>query len=145
MNLWDNPPPPGYKRIPNMCIDIVNIMWEWGVVSKGKRMLQRQKKNQNENVIIWLRLCYWNNCVLRQFLIALKTDKFLSFFLIWIYCCKKSRYVNIYCEMYIWFTGVRECPPWCSIVGATVTVHQFFCTLHVQCTQTRKIASECGA
>ena len=22
---------------------------------------------------------------------------------------------------------VRECPPWCSIVGATVTVHQFFC------------------
>ena len=28
------------------------------------------------------------------------------------------------------FTGVRECPPWCSIVGATVTVHQFFCILH---------------
>ena len=26
--------------------------------------------------------------------------------------------------------GVRECPPWCSIVGATVTVHQFFCILH---------------
>ena len=25
--------------------------------------------------------------------------------------------------------GVRECPPWCSIVGATVTVHQFFCIL----------------
>ena len=24
----------------------------------------------------------------------------------------------------------RECPPWCSIVGATVTVHQFFCILH---------------
>ena len=22
------------------------------------------------------------------------------------------------------------CPPWCSIVDATVTVHQFFCTLH---------------
>ena len=22
---------------------------------------------------------------------------------------------------------VRECPPWCSIVCATVTVHQFFC------------------
>ena len=25
---------------------------------------------------------------------------------------------------------VREYPPWCSIVGATVTVHQFFCILH---------------
>ena len=25
--------------------------------------------------------------------------------------------------------GVRECPTWCSIVGATVTVHQFFCIL----------------
>ena len=25
------------------------------------------------------------------------------------------------------FAGVRECPPWCSIVGAKVTVHQFFC------------------
>ena len=25
---------------------------------------------------------------------------------------------------------VRECPPWCSIVDATVTVHQFFCILH---------------
>ena len=24
---------------------------------------------------------------------------------------------------------VCECPPWCSIVGATVTVHQFFCIL----------------
>ena len=28
------------------------------------------------------------------------------------------------------FAGVHECPPWCSIVGATVTVHQFFCILH---------------
>ena len=27
------------------------------------------------------------------------------------------------------FAGVRECPPWCSIVGATVTVHQSFCIL----------------
>ena len=26
--------------------------------------------------------------------------------------------------------GVHECPPWCSIVGATVTVHRFFCILH---------------
>ena len=33
---------------------------------------------------------------------------------------------------HIWFAGVRECPPWCSIVGATVTVHQFFCMLHYQ-------------
>ena len=28
------------------------------------------------------------------------------------------------------FAGVRGCPPWCSIVGATVTVHQFFVFLH---------------
>ena len=26
--------------------------------------------------------------------------------------------------------GSVKCPPWCSIVGATVTVHQFFCILH---------------
>ena len=25
---------------------------------------------------------------------------------------------------------VHECPPWCFIAGATVTVHQFFCILH---------------
>ena len=25
---------------------------------------------------------------------------------------------------------VHECPPWDFIVGATVTVHQFFCILH---------------
>ena len=33
---------------------------------------------------------------------------------------------------HLWFAGVRECRPWCSIVGATctVTVHQFFCILH---------------
>ena len=30
---------------------------------------------------------------------------------------------------HLWFAGVRECLPWCSIVGATVTVHQFFCIL----------------
>ena len=30
----------------------------------------------------------------------------------------------------LWFAGVRECPPWFSIVGATVTVNQFFCILH---------------
>ena len=29
--------------------------------------------------------------------------------------------------------GVRECPSWYSIVGATVTVHQFFCILHLKC------------
>ena len=31
---------------------------------------------------------------------------------------------------HLWCTGVHECPPWCSIVGAAVTVHQFFCILH---------------
>ena len=31
---------------------------------------------------------------------------------------------------HLWFAGVRECPPWCSIVGATVTVNQFFWILH---------------
>ena len=29
------------------------------------------------------------------------------------------------------FAEVRECPPCCSIVGATVTMHQFFCILHI--------------
>ena len=28
---------------------------------------------------------------------------------------------------------VHECLPWCSFVGATVTVHQFFCILHYSC------------
>ena len=28
------------------------------------------------------------------------------------------------------FSGVRECQPWYSIVGATVTMHQFFCILY---------------
>ena len=32
---------------------------------------------------------------------------------------------------HLWFAGVRECPPCCSIVGVTETVHQFFCILHV--------------
>ena len=27
-------------------------------------------------------------------------------------------------------SDLRECPLWCSIVGALVTVHQFFCILH---------------
>ena len=31
---------------------------------------------------------------------------------------------------------VRECPPWCSIVGATVTMHQLFCILHYYLTLT---------
>ena len=31
---------------------------------------------------------------------------------------------------FLWFSDVRECPSWCSIVCATVTVHQFFCILH---------------
>ena len=35
---------------------------------------------------------------------------------------------------HLWFAGVHECPPWCSIVGATVTVHQFFCILHFHIT-----------
>ena len=33
---------------------------------------------------------------------------------------------NDACVLYIVDLGVRECPPWCSFVGATVTVHQFF-------------------
>ena len=31
---------------------------------------------------------------------------------------------------HLWFAEVRGCPPWYSIVGATVAVHQFFCILH---------------
>ena len=36
-----------------------------------------------------------------------------------------------FAESHLWFAGVREWPPWCSIAGATVTVHQFFCILHL--------------
>ena len=32
---------------------------------------------------------------------------------------------------HLWFAGVRKCPPWCSIVDATVTMYQFFCSLLV--------------
>ena len=32
---------------------------------------------------------------------------------------------------HLWFAEVHECPPWCSIAGATVTLHQFFCILHL--------------
>ena len=32
----------------------------------------------------------------------------------------------------LWLAGVRECPTWWSVVGATLTVHQFFCILHYQ-------------
>ena len=32
---------------------------------------------------------------------------------------------------HLWFEWFRECPPWCSIVSATVTVHQIFCILHI--------------
>ena len=31
---------------------------------------------------------------------------------------------------HLWFAGVREHPPWCSIFRATVTVNQLFCILH---------------
>ena len=41
--------------------------------------------------------------------------------------------------------GVRECPPWCSIVGATVTVHQFFCILHYgSCKAISRVLSGCN-
>ena len=32
---------------------------------------------------------------------------------------------------HLWFAGVHECPLRCSIVGAIVTVHQFFCILPI--------------
>ena len=44
------------------------------------------------------------------------------------FCIQKSLFILFI--SHLWFAGVRECPPWCSIVGATVTVHQFFCILH---------------
>ena len=33
-------------------------------------------------------------------------------------------------KTHLWCAGVREYPPWCSIVGDTVTVHQFCRILH---------------
>ena len=45
---------------------------------------------------------------------------------------ERSTYIafNSFCRGLQGFAGFRECPPWCSIVGATVTVHQYFCILH---------------
>ena len=44
---------------------------------------------------------------------------------------KRKKIVYSICIIYIiWFARVRECPRWCSIVDAKVTVHQFFCILH---------------
>ena len=43
-------------------------------------------------------------------------------------CCgRDTSYIVL---VHIQFARVSECPPWCSIVGATMTVHQFFCLLH---------------
>ena len=42
----------------------------------------------------------------------------------------RSKRSGIFHLDFIFGAGVRECPPWCSIVGATVTVHQFFFILH---------------
>ena len=39
-----------------------------------------------------------------------------------------SKYLGTW--SHLWFAGVRECPPWCSTVGATVTAHQLFCIIH---------------
>ena len=39
-------------------------------------------------------------------------------------------YVVYHSWSHLWFAVVRDCPPWYSIVGARVTVHQFFCILH---------------
>ena len=45
------------------------------------------------------------------------------------YWSAESHLFWLYTWSHLWFAGVRECPPWYSIVGATVTVHQFFCIL----------------
>ena len=52
--------------ISNTCISIVNIMWEWGLVSRGGgTMLYRQK---TESVTYWLLLFYIKSRVPWQFL-----------------------------------------------------------------------------
>ena len=104
--------------ILNTCINKVNIMWEWGLVSKGGTMLQGQKNNI-ENVTFRSYLFYINHCVLWQFLrtilhviwqsplilsicnLHLKrivdSDKFLSSFCVFAYFKKPSRYcVSLY-------------------------------------------------
>ena len=38
---------------------------------------------------------------------------------------------DVFCVTTLLFGfGFGECPPWCSIVCVTVTVHQFCCILH---------------
>ena len=66
--------PPWYKTtlIPNTCINIVNIMWKWGLVSREERCCSGKKKT--ENVAFWTLLFYINNRVLSQFLCTILHD-----------------------------------------------------------------------
>ena len=45
------------------------------------------------------------------------------------YCILQWTEVDIIPHM-LFVLWARECPTWCYIAGATVTVHQFFCILH---------------
>ena len=91
------------------------------------------------NVKVAQRRCERNICIR----LPEKWCKPLIYFA-WLYDLANSR---ILCVLllpgtwsHLWFAGVPECPPWCSIVGATVTVHQFFCILHIYATRDRSLS-----
>ena len=48
----------------------------------------------------------------------------------WMWLAKQETLTHSGTWYQLLFPGDREFPPWCFIVGATVTVHQFFCILH---------------
>ena len=54
--MGHRPPPP--------CINIVNIMWEWGLVSRGGGDVAEAKKKRPETMAIRSWLCYMNVFVL---------------------------------------------------------------------------------
>ena len=98
---WNNRP-----LIQNVCINIVNIMWEWGLVSWGGTMLQRQ---ESKNVAIWLWLCYINNPDSFFTIFCMKTDKFHSFFVTVIFIYKEMS-ISISFSWFSVFSHISKSP-----------------------------------
>ena len=110
--------------MPNTCINIVNFMWEWGLVSRGEgTMFQRQK---TENVAIWSKLFYIYYvlfAVSAQFFFCTKSGKFLSFFLSLFDVFKKLS-ISISFSRFSVFLHILKSPA--TIVYPCITLILFF-------------------
>ena len=95
--------------------------------------LQPQKKSYLAAArrVIWLPPKELSGGFEKSYLAAIRRDELSG--------CRQKSYEgqSKITETHLWFAGARKCPPWCSIVGATVTVHQFFCILHFCLTYSR--------